>query len=140
MSILLDSRKHAEALKAAIKLEIGKWQIYDYGKVPGADGNPGKLPDIYALLTVERRYNPLVRSTKAGSAGWRATVRVVGRTVDEARWASLAVTAALNESRLEILTDAGPRYTSSIQFESEQSPEPDDGRYSALSSWTYTHS
>lgn len=140
MSTLVDSRLHAAAVRDAVTDAFGEWTAYDYGKVPGADGNTGRLPSIYALVTVERRFGGNLRSTaRAGNVGWRATVRVVGRTPDEARWALLRVAEALNEKRLHVLTETGPKSTTPIQFESEQSPEKDDGRYSALVSYTYVH-
>lgn len=130
----IDTRQHAAALTSAISSAIAPWAVYDYGKVPGADGNTGTLPDIYALLTVERRAGvPLRVAATTGRTGWRASVRVVGRTVDEARWALMFVSAALNEQRLTI----DGQTTTRIQSESEQAPGPDAGRQSALSTWTY---
>lgn len=139
MSVLLDSRPHAKAIREAVSEALGPSDAYDYGKVPGADGNDGRLPDIYALVSVERRFNPTLRlSGQSGVIGWRAAVRVVGRTPDETRWALMFVASALNEARLAILTEDGPKSTTPIQFESEQAPEKDDSRYSALSLWTYS--
>lgn len=137
MSVLLDSRPHAKVVRTLLT-DAADWTAYDYGKVPGSDGNPGTLPPIYALVSVERRFNSNLRmSAQAGRIGWRLAVRVVGRTPDEARWALMTVAGVLNESRLALLTSTGPRHTTPIQFESEQSPEKDDGRYSALSIWVY---
>lgn len=140
MSTLLDSRLHADAIKDAVSDALGQWVAYDYGEVPGSDGNEGTLPSIFALVTVERRFGGNLRSTaRAGNIGWRTTVRVTGRTPDEARWALLRVAEALNEKRLVVLTETGPKPTTPIQFESEQTSEKDDGRYSALVSYTYVH-
>lgn len=135
-TVLIDARPHVVAVKAAIETQLGAAaDVYDYGKVPGADGNAGTLPNIYVLLTVERRFNPLQRSTaQAGAAGWRITARGVGRTADEARWAMFKVATALTEVRLTV---AGAP-TSPIRFESEQNPELDNGRHSGLSLYTYT--
>jgi hypothetical protein len=136
VTVVLDSRPHATACRTAITATLApSWTAYDYGKVPGADGNPGTLPNIYALVSVERRYNPTLRlSAQSGAVGWRVAVRVVGRTVDEARWALSRVADALNEQRLTV----GAQTTTPLQFESEQSPEPDDGRFSALTLYTYS--
>lgn len=134
--IVLDSRAHATAVKAAIKAQLGPNNAYDYGTVPGADGNTGTLPNIFVLVSVERRYNPNLRlSAQAGTTGWRIGVRALGRTVDESRWALLKVATALNEARLTI----DGTTTTPIQFESDQAPVLDEGRYSALSLWTYSH-
>lgn len=139
MSVVLDSRIHAKAVHAAVTAQLQpRWQSYDFGKVPGADGIPGRLPDIYVLIAVERRFNPNLRlSAQASSVGWRISARVVGKTVDEARWALARVADALNEKRLAITIDAGTRKTTPIQFEAEQSPALDGGHQSALSTWTY---
>lgn len=137
MSLGIDSRPHASAVKAAVTSSLApSWTAYDYGKVPGSDGNSGTLPSIYALVSVERRFNSNLRlSAQASQTGWRITVRSAGRTIDETRWAMNRAAVALNEARLTV----EGRATSPIQFEVEQSPELDGGRYSGLSSWTYAH-
>lgn len=134
MSLLLDARPHAEAIKAALDDPLWNWSAYDFDDVPGSNGNPGKLPGIYVAFTVERRANPLVRNPgRTGSVGWRVALRSVGRTVDECRWAQDRVGFALNEERLPV----EGRYSSRLQFESGQAPELDEGRYSALDIYTY---
>jgi hypothetical protein len=45
------------------------------------------------------------------------------------------VAVALNEKALTI----GGDVTTPVQFESDQAPEWDDGRYSALALYTYVH-
>lgn len=108
-------------------------RVYDYGKVPGANGNQGTLPAIYVLITVERRYVAPMRAGRAGRSAWRVTCRYVGRTVDEARWAANRVTLALDEVELQI----GGRRSTPITHESTTTVEPDEGRFSGLSTWTY---
>lgn len=129
----IDTRDHARAIATAVSAT--NLPLYDYGKVPGADGNPGTLPDIYCLTTVERRAGlPVRRVATTGRTGWRATFRVVGRTVDEVRWGLKQVSDALDSQRLTI----NGVETTPIQTESEQAPGPDEGRQSGLSSWIYT--
>lgn len=137
MSLVLDSRPHAAAARQAVTTSLAPdWIAYDYGKVPGSDGNRGALPSIFALVSVERRSNPNLRlSANASQIGWRLSVEVVGRTADEARWALHRVSIALNEVRL--LVDGRP--STPIQFESDQPPSRDETRYSASSLWTYAH-
>lgn len=132
----LDERHHAATLAAAITAQLGPWAVYEYGEVPGLDGNGGDVPAIYVLMQVERRGGvvPLRGTAQAGRSAWRASIRAVGRTVDECRWALLRITTALNEQTLAV--DGEP--TSPIQLESTDSPAPDDGVTSALSRWTYT--
>lgn len=131
----LDPRVHASAVKAAITATVGAGRVFDYGKVPGADGNPGTLPDIYVLTTVEPMGGALLNmAAKASRRGWRVTARGVGRSVAEAGWALAQVSEALDEVALVV----GGAATSPAQLESGQDAEPDDGRYSGLSVWTYT--
>lgn len=134
--IVLDSRAHAAAVKTAIKAQLGPNDAYDYDEIPGANGNDGDLPDIYVAVSLERRYNPNLRITaQAGATGWRIAVRAVGPTVDEVRWALLKVATALNEKRLTI--NGTP--TTPIQFETDQAPERDEGVYTAVAFYTYSH-
>lgn len=135
-SVLVDARPHASALITAIGTALGPNDAYDLDDVPGENGNAGVLPDIYVVVYVERRNNPNLRSSaQAGSAGWRASLRSVGRTVDECRWAMNKVNVALNEVSLTI----GGVRTTRIQFENDETPALDEGRYSALQRFTYAH-
>lgn len=130
----LDERAHAKALAALIDAHLGPNDVYEYGKVPGVDGNPGKEPSIYVLIQVTRRYLPATRSVRQASrSGWRASVRAVGRTVDECRWASLRVSEALDGAYLTI--SALP--STPVQHETSDEPDKDGGRWSSLSRWTY---
>lgn len=136
----LDERQHAATVKAAVTALLGSWSAYDYDEVPGSALNASeaarnqRTPAIYVLVSVERRPNLNRRASgHTVTSGWRLTVRAVGTTVDEARWALSKATAALNERSLTI---AG-RPTTLLQFESGTAPEPDDGRYSASATWTY---
>lgn len=142
MTTNFDSRVHATAVKAALDTAVGpdpvtsKTRVFDYDDVPGWKGNAGTPPTIFALVSLERRYNPPERiSARAGTTSWRVAVRGIGTTIDEARWAMFHIAQALNEKRLTI---AGTT-TTSIQLESEQAPEEDDDRYSGTSVWTFVH-
>lgn len=134
-----DERTHRDVieplLRAALGVEpvTGSQRVYDYGKVPGADGNTGTLPSIYVLLTVDRRFVGPRRAGRAGRSGWRITARCVGRTVDEARWALDKVTDAIDETRLTI----GGYVSTPVTHESSTEIAPDDGRHSGLTVWTY---
>lgn len=136
MTTLIDPRAYATAVKAALTATVGANRVYDYDDLPGSNGNAGDLPDIFVLVSIERRYNPnLNLAAMAGSTGWRVAVRSVGRTIDETRWAMFKVATALNEKRLTVAAKS----TTPIQFESDQAPELDDGRFAALSLWTFAH-
>lgn len=136
----LDTRAHSSAIRAAIEAMLGGSHAYDYDDVPGSpqaaspDLRAEALPDIYAAVSVERRYTPPRRITaQAGRSGWRVAVRAVGRTVDEARWAQKRVAEALDEAQLTI----DGHTTTAFQHESWSDAEHDDGRYSGLTVYTY---
>ena len=128
-----DERQHFAALATALTSKLGADRVYAYGKVPGSDGNAGTLPPIYVLLAVERRFAPESRQGRAGRSGWRVTTRYVGRSVAEAGWAALQVQKALDEVRVTIDGHA----STPVTFESQESIDPDNGRFSGLTSWTY---
>ena len=135
----IDERAHDDVIRPLLADELGTEpngdeRIYAYGQVPGLDNNPGVVPGIHALLVIERRYAPpALMVARAGTSGWRVTVRGVGRTVDEARWAMNAATRALEGRRLSI---EGVMSTP-LTLEVAQMVEPDDGRFSGLATWTY---
>lgn len=142
----IDPRVHTAAVKAALNSTLGSvnpvpssgplGKALDYDEVPGANGKGGTLPHIYVVVSVERRAGAPLRGTATtGRTGWRISARCVGRTVDEALWAMFKVATALNEVRLTI--DGLP--TTPVQFEADQTPEWDSGRYSALARYTYVH-
>lgn len=136
MTVVIDSREHAAAIKAAVNVQLGDdVECYEYDEVPGVNGNDGTEPRKYAVFSIERRYNPNLRAAKAGGTGWRVAARCNGMTVDESRWVMFKTAAALNETVLTI--DGSP--TTRLQFEADQAPEFDDGRYSGLALYTYSH-
>lgn len=143
----VDTRDHAAAIKAAINTELGDdVAAYQYDEVPGstaqpADNNDGAalvLPPIYVVFDVERRTVPNQRSTgQSGRSGWRVTVKSVGTTINEARWAQLRVTRALEEQVLTIGAGDTARTTTRIQHEDTTDPELDDGRYTGSNTLVY---
>ena len=137
-----DARPHSAAIKAAITGYLGgEHKAYDYDEVPGSPQNANEalrhepLPDLFALVAVERRFTPYRRSTaQAGRSSWRISVRSVGRSIKEAQWVQDRVTDALDESRLSV---SGAESTP-LQHESSDAPTWSDGRYAATSIWIYT--
>lgn len=138
---VLDAEEHSTVIKATITANLGTWKAYDYDQVPGSKLNPIEaerrlpLPGQYALVTVERRFVPALRATaQAGRSSWRVTVLAVGRTVGEAQWMQSRIDQALDENQLTI----GGRLTTPLLFELSQTPEPDEGRFTGRSQYTYT--
>lgn len=132
-ALVLDERKHATALKALLNAALSPSSVYDYGKVPGADGNAGTLPNIFALLGIERRYVEPTHAGRTQRSSWRITVRYAGRTVDEARWAAMKVAEALEDRLVVDGVTSTP-----ITHETTQAIALDDGRFAGWASYTYT--
>lgn len=129
----LDEREHAKALIAALEAASTR-NAYEYGDVPGLDGNEGDEPAIYWLVQVERRNLPPLNMVKvARRTGWRASIRSVGTTINECRWAVLHASERLDSKTLTI----GSLTSSRLQHETGESPEFDDGRADALTRYTY---
>lgn len=130
----LDEQAHVDALTDLLTGPLNG-HVYSHGKVPGADGNDGDLPDIYVVLTLERRYagDAPRKAGYVSRSGWRVLVRGVGRTVKEARWALVQATSALEDVHLVI----DETRSTPITHESSTPIAPDDGRQSGLVEWTY---
>jgi len=134
---VVDERTHFAALKTLLSTPLNG-HVYEYGSVPGDQNNPvaaertKPMPPIFALLSVERRYVESPRAV-ASRSGWRITVRAVGTTPAEARWALLRATDALEGRRLSI----GGQTSTPVAHESSQAIELDDGRFSGLQVMTY---
>lgn len=131
----VDPREHAGAVKAALNATLND-KAFDYDEAPGLNGKSGTIPNVFALVSVERRGGVSPRAIGGtGRTGWRIAVRCVGRTVDECRWALWKTAVALDEVRLTV----DGTETTPIQLEADQAPEFDDGRYSAAVLYTYAH-
>lgn len=129
----LDERKHREAIKALLTAAVGPNRVYDYGKVPGADGNEGTLPPIFLLVSVERRYVEPQKGGQATRSGWRVNVRYAGSSVNEADWAAWKVTQALDGARLVI--DGATSLP--VVHELSEDIAPDGGRFAGRKQWIY---
>lgn len=120
--------EQSAAIRAALEVPLGKWSAYDYDDVPTT------LPNLYALTTVSKRAGaPIYFSGGKAVHGYRLTTLAVGRTIEEARWVRDHIAGAIEDRAFTI----GGRVTTRVRLETEQPIEPDDGRYSGLTSWTY---
>lgn len=135
---VLDERPHVAAVTAAIaavNAQLGE-DTYDDGDVPGMDDDGEDLvPRIFVVLKIERRYLESTKSTRHSSrSSWRISARYVGTTKNEARWAGARVSDAFESVRLSV-----EGFTSSpIEHETTSAVAKVDGRFSGLSTWTYT--
>jgi len=129
----LDASAHWSAIKALLADTVGD-DVYDYGKVPGADGNPGTLPTAFVMLSVDRRFIPSGwLSGRTSATGWRVFCHHVGNTAPNARTVGNWVTAALNEARITVDGIA----STPITHETTDPVAVDDGMFSGQSTWTY---
>jgi hypothetical protein len=123
------------AVLAAVDAACSK-PVYGYDNVPGTNNNPGTTPAAYLLQTVERRFAPADRlSAQSAVTGWRITVRAVGADANSVRVSLSQAAAALNEAVLTV----GGKQTTPVQHESSLPAEWDDGSYSGLDTYTYSH-
>lgn len=130
---MTDERPHAAAILAALNTALDPRVAYTRGKVPGLDNNAGTEPAIYAIVDLERRnHAPTLRAGRTVRRGWRVSVRGVGRTVDEARWALARVSTALEGATLPVGVGTSP-----LLFETADEVAPDGGRYSGAVTYTY---
>lgn len=136
-ALTLDARKHAAAIKTVVSAALGtKWNAFDYGEVPGYDGNPGPKPDLFALVSVDMVPATGQRmSAQTGMTRWIASVRGVGPTVQEAQWVLFKAMGVLHEARLTI----DGRDTTPLQASNGQAPRKDGPAYSGLAVYTYSH-
>lgn len=94
------------------------------------------LPAAYVELFVTRRFGGTERNAGGkGREGWRIGTRGVAQTVTNARLMLAKTAEALEEVRLTVDGIA----TTPIKFESAEVVGPDDGWYSGLVLWTYSH-
>lgn len=133
----LDERPQITALRATLDAAFttqSEARAYDVGTVPGADGNSGVLPGIYATVQLERRYAPSRRlSGQRSTTGWRVTLLAAGSTADEARWALHRITRALEGQALAI---AGG-HTTPLEHESSRKVTKDVSRFTGSATYTY---
>lgn len=135
----LDERAHIAVLTPMLTATVGNLasvdedRVFEYGKVPGADGNPGKLPRVYVLVSISRRFAQPNKVNMTTRSAWRLSLRYVGHTVDEARWAGCQIANALNQKQITV----GAFTSTALTHETTTHVEPDDGLYSGLVVFTY---
>lgn len=128
----MPDRSLASDFKAAILATFDPTsgvQVLDYDEA----ADEATLPAIYVVVSLTRRVGGDYRlSGDKLALGWRAVTTCVGLTVDECRWAQEHV-GAVEDRRLAL---TGYDCTQ-VRLESDTAPEPDNGRYSAATSWTF---
>jgi hypothetical protein len=125
---------HLAAVRAA--LDSAGAAPHDIGRVPGASGNPGQVPQWYTETSVVRRFggNPRVDS-RSSVQGYRITTRAVANSAANARNIRAKQHAALEDVALTV----DGEQTTPIKFESADPIASDEGMFSGLTTWTYAH-
>ena len=119
------------ALTAALAPAVG---VYEYDKVPGANGNQGTEPRKYATFSLARRYTEGRRgSGEVTSPGFRLVTRAIAKSVDDAREIRRRVVAALED---KILTSTAGEIGPFV-FETSDPVQPDQGYFVADDTWTF---
>ena len=126
--------EQATAILSAINAAIAPAVAYEYGGVPGSDGNAGTEPPKYVLVDLSRRYVESFRSGGDPSVlGHRLGTRYVAKNLADARTMRDRVMTAL-EGQI-IATPAGE--IGPFVFESSDSFLPTEGFQVGTDTWTF---
>ena len=127
--------EQAAIIIAALDDALAPAKAYEYGDVPGSNGNAGVTPERYVLVDLSRRFVAgRLLSGEARTKGWRLGTRYVAKLTADARTLRQRVTNTL-ENRI-IRTPAGDEVGPFV-FESAEAIRPDDGYQSGSDVWTF---
>ena len=133
--VLVTEDEQATAILAALNTALAPAVAYEYGDVPGTNGNPGTVPDRYVLIDLSRRYvEGRMISGEPRWKGYRLGTRYAAKVTDDARTMRARVTEALENKTLATASggEVGP-----FVFETAESIRPDDGYQSGADTWTF---
>jgi hypothetical protein len=127
--------EQAAAIFAALNAALAPRSVaYEYGKVPGSNGNTGTEPDHYVVVDISRRYVPERRASgEVMLPGGRVGTRYIGKNAADVRAMRAKVTAALEDQI--IVTDAGE--IGPFTFESADPMRTDAAFQVAEDLWTF---
>ena len=130
----MTENEQAAAILAALNAALSPVVAYEYGKVPGANGNAGTEPARYAVVTVSRRYVPERRASGYVSVpGGRLGVRYIAKAAIDVRNMRRLAAEVIEDQILT--TDAGE--VGPFTFESGDPARPDGAYLVADDSWTF---
>lgn len=125
---------HTAVVRAA--LDAAGANPYDVGKVPGTFNNPGSLPQRYTEFAVDYRYGGNDRMVaQSGPIGYRVRARAVADSEANAQLLRDRQRVALRYAYLVI----EGKSTTPVQPEDPQPIDPDEGMFSGLATFIYTH-
>ena len=130
----MTENEQAAAILAAINAAITPAVAYEYGKVPGTNGNTGTEPTSYMVVAISRRYVPERRASgEVTVPGGRLSTRYIAKSVVNGREMRRR-TAAVIEDKILTATggDVGP-----FVFESGDPFQPDETYQVATDLFTF---
>lgn len=124
----------ATAVKTALNAALAS-----YGPVSGAvkalDYDEAQsVTAEHVVMAVARRVSPAERAGRESQSPWRLQTRPVAGTVSNGRTIARRCFATLSGVRLV----AGGETSTPIRLESADDIGPDNGKYSGLTTWTFT--
>ena len=124
----------AAAILATLNTAIAPSVAYEYGKVPGSNGNAGTEPSKYLLIDVTRRYTDVRRvSGVVSMKGYRLGTRYVAKSIGDAREMRRRTTAVLEDQILATPDgDLGP-----FTFETADALVLTEGYHVGTDTWTF---
>jgi len=130
----MTENEQAAAILAAINAAIAPAVAYEYGKVPGTNGNAGSEPTKYVLVAISRRYVPERRASgEVTVPGGRLSTRYIAKSVADGRTMRQRTTDVLED---KILTTAAGEVGPFV-FESGDPFQPDETFQVATDLWTF---
>lgn len=130
----MTEKEQATAILAALNAALAPAVAYDYSKVPGAYGNEGSRPKMFAVVDISRKFEDKRRTSGEVSIdGYRIGVRYVAKSTNDARNMRTLTTGVLEDKILSTESgEIGP-----FAFESSEAIVPDDGYQSGSDVFTF---
>lgn len=120
-----------EALRAAIQRQLDGMRVPT--SVLDADEHQG-VGAQHVQLGLSARYTITERAGSDSLTAYRADTRAVAHTASDTRELRRRVEVALRDAFVTV----GDEQTSPIERETDDRPAPDNGMFSALTTWTFT--
>jgi hypothetical protein len=132
--VLVTESEMAAAILATLNAAIAPSVAYEYGKVPGSNGNAGTEPAKYLLIDVTRRYVDSHRASGVTSlTGYRLGTRYVAKSIGDAREMRRRTATALEDQILATADgELGP-----FTFEAADSLVLTEGYHVGTDTWTF---
>lgn len=128
--VVSESDTHVEVVKAVVSA-VAKTAAYDVDEAEKVKSLPANYVEVY----LSRRFSEesLRLDGFRTPVAWRLSLRVVSKSVSNARLMQDRIRAAFEGNTF----DVEARTSTPVTFESESPVAPDDGWFSGLTDWTY---